>query len=45
MTRVWLVEYENDAPDTWGVADLEALGFRVAEHIDLHRSDVYLLTR
>jgi len=45
VTRVWLVEYENDAPDTWGVADLEALGFRVAEHIDLHRSDVYLLTR
>jgi mannosyltransferase len=46
VTRVWLVEYEkSDAPDTWGVADLEALGFRVAEHVDLHRSDVYLLTR
>lgn len=45
VTRVWLVEYESDAPGTWGVADLEALGFRVAEHIDLHRSDVYLLTR
>ena len=46
VTRVWLVEYESgDAPDTWGVADLEALGFRVADHVDLHRSDVYLLTR
>jgi len=46
VTRVWLVEYESGpAPDTWGVADLEALGFRVAEHVDLHRSDVYLLTR
>ncbi|MBD3943892.1 hypothetical protein IF188_19555 [Microbacterium sp. NEAU-LLC] len=45
VTRVWLVEYERGAaPDTWGVADLEALGFRVADHIDLHRSDVYLLT-
>jgi len=46
VTRVWLVEYESGpAPDTWGVAELEALGFRVAEHVDLHRSDVYLLTR
>ncbi|GAA5202087.1 hypothetical protein [Microbacterium jejuense] len=46
VTRVWLVEYEKGpAPDTWGVGDLEALGFRVAEHVDLHRSDVYLLMR
>lgn len=46
VTRVWLVEYESrSAPDTWGVADLEALGFHVSEHVDLHRSDVYLLTR
>jgi mannosyltransferase len=45
-SRVWLVEYETGAaPDTWGVAELEAMGYRVAQNTDLHRSDVYLLTR
>lgn len=46
VSRVWLVEYDAGAgPGSWGVAELEALGFQVTEHIDLHRSDVYLLTR
>ena len=41
VTRVWLVEYAIDGrADTYGVAELEALGFRPVRTFDEHRSAI-----
>lgn len=46
ITRVWVVEYATTRTvDAWGIADLEALGFRRAGATSGYRSTVYLFTR
>ncbi|WP_345800451.1 glycosyltransferase family 39 protein [Microbacterium sp. AZCO] len=46
VDRVWVVEYVSGGePDSWGVADLEALGFHPVSEIRLHRSVVTLFSR
>jgi mannosyltransferase len=47
VDRVWLLEYQpaGQAPDTYGLADLRALGFDVTASYPAHRSVVYELTR
>jgi mannosyltransferase len=47
VNRVWLLEYRpaGQPPDTYGLADLRALGFDVAATYPGHRSVVYDLTR
>lgn len=46
VDRVWLLEYHGagQAPDTYGLADLRALGFTVTASYPAHRSVVYELT-
>jgi mannosyltransferase len=45
--RVWLLEYRApaEAPDTYGLADLRALGFRVGAEYAEHGAEIYELTR
>ncbi|WP_285115404.1 glycosyltransferase family 39 protein [Leifsonia sp. fls2-241-R2A-40a] len=53
VDRVWLIELEVVTPDgrstvedTWGLADLHALGFaETGRRLDTHRSDIIELTR
>jgi mannosyltransferase len=47
VDRVWLFEYHpaGQEPDSYGLADLRALGFDVAASYPAHRSVVYELTR
>ncbi len=46
ITRVWLVEYAiGPKVDRYGVADLEALGFRPSRELTEHRSRILELTR
>lgn len=46
VDRVWVVEYVRGGQEgTYGIADLEALGYRQADSIRLHSSVVLLFTR
>jgi len=47
VDRVWAVEYHPDATtvDTWGLADLERMGYRQSQVIREHSSTIYLYER
>ncbi len=46
VNRVWLVEYSiGGATDTWGVRDLQSMGFHRVQEITDHRSVVALYER
>ncbi|WP_308466806.1 glycosyltransferase family 39 protein [Rathayibacter soli] len=46
VSRVWVVEYATPTrTDTWGLADLHALGFTKAAHYRTFRSEIIELTR
>lgn len=47
IQRVWLLEYKaaGEAPDRYGMSDLQALGFRMADSYDCHTSVVYEFVR
>lgn len=46
VERVWVVEYATPlGADTWGISDLEALGYRRVTSVSTHRSEISLFTR
>jgi mannosyltransferase len=46
IDRVWVVEYKTEGiTDTWGVKDLQQLGFHETRHIDGHSSEILLYER
>lgn len=47
VSRVWLLELHSPgmAPDAYGMADLQRLGFSVTRHFDEHHSVIYELVR